>query len=274
MKQSPNSAASPLHNKQAFTLIELLLVIGIITILAGLLLPTLARSKGRAKDTTCINNLRQIGMAGKMLWDDNGGRMRYISGGADAVGCWILKYGYATNRTTYSYLKDSQVWRCPEDQGRADCPPIGCPPELKPTAWDNRGFSYEYNEGSPIGLSDPSTKIPVAQTLSGTTEASLRDPSRFILMHEAPAQPQVCTHGGTCYKPKWYQWHRRRGLSEFNDPRLAPKLFYSPILFADGHTAVHDFSESLTKDPYYPFEPTDKWMWYMPADTNVQLSLR
>ena len=69
---NPSVPPRPFH---AFSLIELLVVIAIIAILAALLLPALGRSKAKAYNAVCLNNLRQLGTATRVYSDDNQQRL-------------------------------------------------------------------------------------------------------------------------------------------------------------------------------------------------------
>src|ERR1700683_3567148 len=59
-----------MNKKRAFTLIELLVVIAIIAILASLLLPALCRGNEQGRQTTCLNNLRQVNLAIRFYAED------------------------------------------------------------------------------------------------------------------------------------------------------------------------------------------------------------
>jgi prepilin-type N-terminal cleavage/methylation domain-containing protein len=119
-----------MKTKHGFTLIELLVVIAIIAILAAIIFPAFAQAREKARQTQCINNLKQLGLAFSMYSDDNDELMPGATDGANGAnltGGWTYYSEFTdyvdnkaplfdvTKGAIYPYVKSRQVFVCPDD---------------------------------------------------------------------------------------------------------------------------------------------------------------
>jgi prepilin-type N-terminal cleavage/methylation domain-containing protein len=205
--------------KRAFTLVELLVVIALITILAALLFPAITAAKDKAKRASCMNNLRQINTGLRMYCDDSTDKAPRTPGTANSPGLnWT---GYKNLMKSYVGLKGSsssqeKVFACPADTFHYDFTTnFGTyvaqslhdqPPDY---------LSYAFNGGNARTNSN-------APGIAGRTLASIKNPVNTVLVTEAPALIP-------------YSWH-------------GPKLPFSPenaifnnakdmVSFVDGHVS-------------------------------------
>jgi len=108
--------------RSGFTLIELLVVIAIIAILAAILFPVFARAREKARQTSCLNNMKQFGTAVLMYAQDYdemmprvyvGGPLSYTLPNGSSYSGYLLWH-----TMLFPYIKNIQVYNCPSDTQR------------------------------------------------------------------------------------------------------------------------------------------------------------
>lgn len=217
---------SPGSNRRAFTLVELLVVIGIIAVLISVLLPALGRARDSAKQTACASNLRQVSLAMLVYINDNRGKFPRAYSGIDGSYSWHsllvgLKYIQAPTETVavvappdedYTLTNNLRsILMCPETLSGARTP-WGWPTQT----WSNAAY------GLPWRFSDT------------TGYAGLPDPlivdTSYAINAAQGDWTAIGNRSGNAFLSQFSTAHRLNVSRRISDVRRASDL----MMFADG----------------------------------------
>jgi prepilin-type processing-associated H-X9-DG protein len=261
----------PARRIGAFTLVELLVVIGIIAILISLLLPALGRAQEQARRVKCLSNLRQIGQATIMYCDQNKGFFPAQGGSGAVADDWISWTQFAktpsslSNSSLAPYLGKGDylvnVFRCPTDDISTHYYHYNGSKGIS-TPGNAYLFSYSMNQllTNPSKVGAPFVAPEYPSTLKRMKMAMVRHSSDKIMVVDESAlsiddgawKPPVLTS----LNPPTYNTATPNQISERHE---SFRQSYDPagrgnVVFCDGHAELIDRIEAgqfQYNDPLY-----------------------
>ncbi len=237
--------------RRAFTLIELLVVIAIIAILASILFPVFARAREAARASSCVSNLKQIGLSFQMYSQDYDEMVPIMSySGAPGMTTPDNFGSYRWFWLLQPYIKNLEVRRCPSDRN-------------DPSGWNNPqganfgyylglflsyGYNAEYFSPDPDTVFGPLPQTPISMAAVAAPADTIAFADTTYSTAGGSGQPDSAFHNGyyRIYPPA--QWTGAPPLTRSSFgylwPRHNEKL---NVLWADGH--VKSSSIDALRDP-------------------------
>jgi len=216
--------------RAGFSLVELLVVIALLAVLAALLLPGLQRGRSSAQRAQCVSNLRQLGLATQMYWDDNNGACFRWESGATNGGrlYWFgwLQDGAEGQRAydpkpgaLYPYLRGHAVGLCPAlnySLARFKAKATGA------------AYGYGYNRFLSSPQSGPPMNIGKVRNASGTAlfaDAAQVNDFQPPASRDNPMLEEWYYIDTTANYPNGHFRHAQRANTSFCDAHVGPEQF-------------------------------------------------
>lgn len=194
-----SNGSSPL--RRGFTLIELLVVIAVIALLAAILFPVFARARENARRTSCMSNMKQLGLGMLQYAQDYDesyfGSTRMSTPPTPAI---LVYPGVGWAGAMYAYVKNAQVYKCPNDTntGSGNNVPVSyafnyyaAATKLSQHAYPALGILFSEISGSSVNVTDPLE--------SGSNTYSVIDNGDILLWANSAGLVQCCKTGAAIY---------------------------------------------------------------------------
>ena len=242
---SSRHAARSVH-RLAFTLIELLVVIAIIAILAAMLLPALAKARGKALQTRCLSNLKQMGLATSMYLNDNNNVFPACAS-RNTYGFQVEDWIYwSQNMPAYpiqnspiiaplgATLNSSNIFRCPADINDADRKSLLAPDYY----WYSYTFtSYGLSNGVCLGMTSIRDTDMSWHPFKSTS--IVNPPKKLMIVEE-----QTVLSGIECSDPTGDIVNDGRWVADGGDRLTSRHNKKADVVWADTHVSTFDWKSA------------------------------